>query len=360
MSARKRLTPALALLFLAPATGELFSGSSPPLEFFNPAILFLLCLMYGCGAILVREAVLRWKKGWLAMILLGAAYGIAEEGLAVKSFFDPGWVDIGYLGSYGRWMGINWIWTLELTAFHAVISISVPIILVTMLFWEKREESWVSERGLYLALGGFLFVIALCFFLLTPYRPPAAQYILAMALTVGLVLAAWKMPHPFPWGWLPALGGPGGLLPSVRWFTAFGVMWTVGLFFFSWIFTWLAPAPVTGFMMVLFFLLSGMLLVKRSGNGRTWDAPRQCALASGALGFFLFLAPIIEFGPGAWPNKNAGMTAAAAVMLAFLVWLNRRVAARRVPVVAAGPGAVPYPPPEGAALISPRNTPPRN
>jgi hypothetical protein len=340
MRIKDRLAPALVLLFLAPVTGELLSGSSPPLEFFNPFSLLLLCLMYGCGAILVLEAVFRWKKGWLSMLMLGAAYGITEEGLACKSFFDPGWMDIGVLGSYGRWLGVNWIWALELSAFHAVISISVPIILVTMLFYAKRTESWVSDRGLYYAWAGFLFIIAFCFFLITPYRPPAAQYILAAMVAVALVLGAWKMPHPFPWEGFPGLALGGNGLPSVRWFTIFGVLWTVGLIFFSWIFVWLAPAPVTGLLMIIFFLLSGFLLANRTGKGKRWDARRQCGLVSGALGFFLFLAPILEFAPGAWPSKNAGMIAVAVVMLAFLVWLNRRL--------------------ELAGAISPRNTPPPN
>jgi hypothetical protein len=159
-------------------------------------------------------------------------------------------------------------------------------------------------------------------------------------VAAALVLVAWKMPHPFPWESFPGFASNGNGSPTVRWFTVFGVLWTVGLFFFSWIFVWLAPAPVTGLLMILFFLLSGLLLVKRTGKGKQWDARRQCGLASGALGFFLLLAPILEFAGGAWPNKNAGMTVAAVVMLAFLGWLNGRS--------------------EVAGPISPRNTPPPN
>jgi hypothetical protein len=360
MSLREKISPALVLFFLAPATGELLSGSSPPLEFFNPIILLLLCLMYGCGVILVREAIFRWRKGWLSMLMLGAAYGIAEEALAVKSFFDPHWVDIGVLGSYGRWGGVNWIWSLELTAFHAVISISVPIILVTMLFYRKRTESWVSDRGVYYAWAGFLFIIAFCFLLLTPYKPPTAQYILAALVATALVYGAWRLPHPFPWEMF--LGGAGRQngTASVRWFSAFGLSWTFGLFFFSWIAVWLAPAIVTGLLMISFFLLSGLLLAKKSGQGRKWDEARQCGLASGALGFFLGLAPILELAPGRWPNNNSGMTAAAIAMLLFLVWLNRRVSNRYTSGVPMDRGASPAPPQDAARPISPRNMPPPN
>ena len=47
--------PVLVLLVLAPAVGELLSGSSPPLQFFNPVSFLLLVGLYGCGALLVRE-----------------------------------------------------------------------------------------------------------------------------------------------------------------------------------------------------------------------------------------------------------------------------------------------------------------
>ena len=85
----KRNVPIITLALLSPVIAELLSGSSPPLEFFNPFGFILLVGLYGCGVIIVRELSIRWKKGWGSILLLGAVYGIIEEGLAVKSFFDP-------------------------------------------------------------------------------------------------------------------------------------------------------------------------------------------------------------------------------------------------------------------------------
>ena len=135
---RQGFWPALTLFFLAPAIGELLSGSAPPAEFFNPFTLLLLAALYGSGAILVRELRLRWQQGWLAVFILGAAYGIIEEGWMVKSFFDPNWMDLGVLGSYGRWAGVNWVWTVGLTVYHAVFSIAIPILLVETAFPKTR------------------------------------------------------------------------------------------------------------------------------------------------------------------------------------------------------------------------------
>jgi hypothetical protein len=320
MALRDRLTPALALFFLAPAIGELLSGSSPPLEFFNPFSLFLLCLMYGGGALVVREAVFRWKQGWLSMLLLGAAYGIAEEGLACKSFFDPHWMDIGILGSYGRFAGVNWIWTIELTTFHAVFSIAASIILVTLLFPRKKGEAWLSTRGLLLAGAGFAFIIPFCYLYLTPYRPPAELIAAACMAIAGLVLLAWKLPRPFTW---EKLLGPARQEPAtVRWFVWFGLAWTSLLFFFSWIFVALSPsATLTGIAMLAFFAISGILLARKTVYGRGWSDLHRHGLVAGSLGFFMFLGIILELG------GVRGMSAVAAIFVLFLIWLRRRLMA---------------------------------
>ncbi|MFZ8850486.1 hypothetical protein [Fervidibacter sp.] len=60
---RRRISPAVVLFVLEPAVGELLSGSSPPVEFFNPFAFFLLAALYGGGAILVRELVFKWRMG---------------------------------------------------------------------------------------------------------------------------------------------------------------------------------------------------------------------------------------------------------------------------------------------------------
>ncbi|MCX6612510.1 MAG: hypothetical protein NTW74_16870, partial [Acidobacteria bacterium] len=120
--------PALCLLVLAPAAGELITSSAPPFVFFIPWVFMLFALLYGCGAILVREFAVRWQTGWTGVLLMGAAYGILEEALGAKSFFDPQWRALGPLGVHGRWLGVNWVWTLGLTFFHSVLCIGLSIL----------------------------------------------------------------------------------------------------------------------------------------------------------------------------------------------------------------------------------------
>ena len=64
MRTGKSRAPAWVLFFLAPVVGELLSTSAPPAEFFKPIIFLVLCILYGGGAIIVRELTIRWEKGW--------------------------------------------------------------------------------------------------------------------------------------------------------------------------------------------------------------------------------------------------------------------------------------------------------
>lgn len=80
---------ALFLFFFSPVIGELVSGNAPPLVFFGPAHFIFLSIIYGSSALLIRELIVRWGKGWPSLLALGFAYGIVNEGLAAKTFFDP-------------------------------------------------------------------------------------------------------------------------------------------------------------------------------------------------------------------------------------------------------------------------------
>ena len=69
-----RISPAWVLFFLAPAIGELLSGSAPPAEFFHPISFLVLSLLYGSGAVLARELKVRWKQGYVSLCLWGLKF----------------------------------------------------------------------------------------------------------------------------------------------------------------------------------------------------------------------------------------------------------------------------------------------
>ena len=141
-----RAHPIVLLLLLTPGIPEYLSTSSPLSSMilnpvFFPIQLALNLALYGPGVLLVREAVLRWKKGWATTILLGAVYAIFEEGFALRTMFTSSTGQpVGDLAVYGRWMGVNWVWSAGLLIVHIVFSISLPIMLFGLTFPDLSQE----------------------------------------------------------------------------------------------------------------------------------------------------------------------------------------------------------------------------
>src|SRR5439155_716372 len=175
-----------------------------------------LIWLYGAGVLVMRETAVRWKTGWPSILLLGAAYGIIEEGLAVKSFFDPAWMDLGTLGWYGRWLDVNWVWAVWLTIYHAVVSIAIPIFLMEWIWPRVRGQPLTSRRGYITAIALLAGATIFIDILLTPYRPSVWHLLGASAAVVFLVWAAkryagvrWSRP---PGLQRPSSRGTGGIL----------------------------------------------------------------------------------------------------------------------------------------------------
>jgi hypothetical protein len=309
-------SPALVLFLLSPIIGELLSGSSPPLQFFQPVSLAILLGLYGSGAVIIRELALRWGKGWPTILVLGFAYGIVEEGLLVKSFFSPYWMDLGILGSYGRWFGVNWVWAEGLTIYHAVFSISIPILLTSLMFRSKQRQSWVGGRVLTLLTLVVLLetVIGLVFF---PYTPPIPQYLLTVLLVIVLLWVARNLQ-------IPMKSPVNGSVSPVWKFALLGALGTLVFFviFYAVPYTGI-PAPLTMLLILGWTGPVAFILLRMSGNGRLWSDRHKLASASGALAFFIVLAPIHELNPG--PESMTGMTAVAIGFVVFLAWLSVRV-----------------------------------
>jgi hypothetical protein len=149
--------PVIFLILLTPGIPEYLSSSSPinAIVLSPPQFVFQLLAnagLYGTGALLIHDAAIRWKKGWAAILLLGAAYGILEEGVALSTLFDPNAAPVGALGSYGHWLGVNWVWAAGIVPFHAVFSISIPILLLGLAIPETRLKPLLSKRRTIAAL----------------------------------------------------------------------------------------------------------------------------------------------------------------------------------------------------------------
>jgi hypothetical protein len=303
--------PVLVLYLLAPICGELLSGSQPPLEFFRPLNLVFITAFYGSGALLVREITRRWQKGWPTLLILGAAYGIVEEGLAAKSFFDPSWMDLGPLGVYGRWLGVNWVWAALLTAFHAVFSLSIPILLTELVFPKRRNVPWLSRRGL--SFFAFLFVgmAVFLYLFITPYRVPIPHALLTLAVLAALIGWAWRNPV------VPAIPAAKHVGPPLR-FALFGFGATLALFALGGILPNTRVPPALTFVAMLGLGAGVYRAISRAARAEAWTERHALALAIGGLSFFLLLQPLLELDRSAAEDRS-GCTLVALVG-AGLLW----------------------------------------
>ena len=152
-----RRHPVVCLLLLSPGIPEYLSGSSPFSSLvLNPAMFAFQVIanlgLYGPGVLLVREAKVRWERGWGTVLLLGAAYGILEEGVALSTLFNPVAAPVGQLGAYGHWLGVNWIWLAGILPVHMIYSISIPILLLGLALPETNGRRFLGGRKLAIAV----------------------------------------------------------------------------------------------------------------------------------------------------------------------------------------------------------------
>ncbi|MCP8306217.1 MAG: hypothetical protein H3Z49_03815 [archaeon] len=325
---QSRIPPALVLLLLSPMIAELLSGSAPPLEFFNPIAFALLVSLYGSGAILMRELMVRWGKGYASLLLLGAAYGIIEEGLMVKSFFDPAWPDLGFLGIFGHWIGVNWVWAEMLTIYHAVFSITIPVLLVELAYPSLRKEHWVSNRTLGFFATLLVGVSFLGFFALTPYYPPVPHYTSAVLLVLLLIFLAWKVPPDY------GMHGSKQLYRPI-YFWAAGFLGTLAFFLIFWLLPFFLPFPVL-MMLSGALLVSGFARFLKGFDWRGYNNLHRFALASGGLSLFILLALLQEIDKTRIDNPQ-GMGIVGLIFLSglLLFWwrIRQRMRDRRTIMV---------------------------
>lgn len=310
----RRHRPAVLLVALSITFAELLTGSTPVLTLFlSPLALPFLVALYGSGVLFVRELSLRWRTGWAGVVLLGIAYGILEEGFATKTFFDP--KTVGALGSFGHFAGVNWVWASELAVFHAVFSIALPILLVSVVFPQTVGRPFLGERGRRWLPVALLLTATFMFFAFDHYFVALPLVLAGIAAILGFVLAAeWLGPR------ISSLATR--VRPRPAW-----VAWASGGLF-VWLFfanDWIGPTvlPVPSVLIVLEILLILATGVFALGAVKGPDQPRRIILlAAGLLSFLLVLATIEEF-IGDW-----GAAVPVALVIVFLVLLHRNVRLR--------------------------------
>jgi hypothetical protein len=308
----------VTLLLIAACLAEFLTGSTPiPLIVTNPLGMIFNLGLYGGGALLIREATLRWRKRWGTVLLLGGAYAVGEEGFAAKTMINPMSPIIGNQ-LYTHWAGVNWVPLFDLTVFHAAFSIAVPLILVELLFPETKGHRLVGNRGI--TITGVMYgltVFVLTFFLGDPYVPSLGVDLFLVAYASAFLAAAYLVPRSF----LQAKGERPDRRERNFFLLGFGFMG--GFFLIS---GNLAPgggfvahllsSPVTAVLIVPLAGITAWYLVRHAGRSEN-DLVKVDFLL-GMMLLFLPIDIILEF------SGDAGVLFFTALVIGILIWLRQR------------------------------------
>ena len=285
--------PGLGLYILSPVVAELVLGSSPPLTFLFFGWIDLL--MYGGGAVIIRELVRRWGKGWPSILALGVAYGIAEEGLAIRSFFNPNWGGAVGLAGYGYVGGINWFWATEMAVYHSVVSITLPILLVSVAYRSRRAQAWIPGGSLARVAIGFVASILVCWAIL-PYAIGGAALFGCVAAMAVCYVVARRLPARVSWpvGW-----GSSGARPAPKPTTVLRLSLAVTTLSFVLVFArgFGLPFGVASVLLVTIVLAMAAWLLRASA-GIGWSDRHSVAVPLGVMAFFVGFSPLVELTGG--------------------------------------------------------------
>ena len=322
----RRATPVIALLLLAPIIGEVLSGAT------RLSYLFVLVpqiMVWGCGALFIREVTRRWKGGILTFVLLGLALAVAEELVIQQTSLAPlPWLTTQI--HYGRVWDVNWIYFLYMLGYETVWIVLVPILVVELLYPSLRATPWLRARGLVIAgavfvIGSFiawyLWVVQarVQVFKAAEYHPPATALVIGLLIIAALAFAAYTLrrSRPAPAAAVnaphPAAVAAAAILLGLPWYVLITLVFVPTPSVPFWL--WMAAGIV--------WALGAYRLLVRWAHASGWSAMHDWALAFGAL--------LVNMGGGYlgsnyWPP----MDVYAKILLNSIAVICMLVLARRI------------------------------
>jgi hypothetical protein len=317
---RKRLhwkptTPAATLVLLSPLIGEVLNGATR-LSF----ILVYLpeVMVWGCGTLLIREVVHRWRGGWPSVTLLGLSLSVFVEVLVLQTSVAPlPWLQLASIPVHDRVWGVNWLWFAFMLGYETVWIVLVPILIVELIFPQQRREAWLRPGRL--AVTSVVFIVGSLglwalwtqtaipnAFHIPKYWPPPSTLLVGALLAVLLIVGAYAVRHksmghapdarsvPPPW----VVGLVSALLACAWWILI------------VWIFVPNPPAPFwVPLMLAPIWAVVAYFIIARWSAASSWNDRYRWTLAFAALVICMLMGYL---GSSLWP----------AIDLVFKIALN--------------------------------------
>ncbi|WP_375022124.1 hypothetical protein [Actinomadura sp. GTD37] len=308
----------IGLVLLSPVCAEYLIGYDQiigrPLELLGG--LLILAPLYGTVAVLIREAARRTGRGWPAIVLLSAAFGLVQAGLIDQSLFNPDFVDEpswdrDRLPTHIPALGVSAHYLLSFVAGHVIWSFGAPIAVIEACAPRYAGRPWLGRAGIATMVVLYGLGAAIIFHEHTrDFMASPAQLGTTAAIAVLLGIAAFVLPRR-------SARVPGRVPPP--WLVGCGavILWgTHQLASTSWV--WVALG-------VLALTLAAGCLLRYSGR-RGWNHRHVLAASGAALVVNSALAFAVEpLGETSYPVKYAVNTALLLGVLLLLALVDHNL-----------------------------------
>jgi drug/metabolite transporter (DMT)-like permease len=214
---------------------------------------------------------------------------------------------------YGHFAGVNWVWATELALFHSVWSITLPIVVVGLVFPGTIGVPFLrSARARWGVLAVFVATVGAMFVLFNrPETPGVGLLLAALVAMAALVVAARRAPSSLGalgFGRAPLDSGPSPLV--------LGALFVWGFFGLAWVGPRLVGIPAVVALAILGWCLLFGVHIARHRDRYAALLPRL-DFVFGALTFLLVLAAVL----GVFGDFGALPVVAAVVVV---TWRLRR------------------------------------
>lgn len=193
------------LLVLAPVCAEYLAAYDDSTGRPTRLLLGLLLYvpLYGCSALLIREAARRAGLGWPGILLLATAFGIFQAGVVDQSLFS---VDYRGLDTWSETFHATLIEPLGISASHAlgfvgghvIFTVCAPVALVEAVRPAGRLTPWLGRRWWVVAAVPYaaVSVLILVDHLKTQTSHASFDQVAAALLLVAILVAtAFTLPR---------------------------------------------------------------------------------------------------------------------------------------------------------------------
>jgi hypothetical protein len=325
----KPTTPAATLVLIAPLVGEVLNGATRLTSIF--AVLPEV-MVWGCGALVIREVVHRWRGGRPSVIFLGLSLSVIVEVLVLQTSVAPiPWLQMASIPFYDRIWGVNWLWFAFMLGYETVWIVLVPILTVELIFPGQRDAPWLRSRGLTIAAVVFTVGCSGLWVLWTQiaipaafhqpkYWPPRSTLLLGAAVAILLVMVGYAVrgrsersagaasSAPSPW-----IVGVTAAVLAVPWWILIVLIFVPQPSLPIWI--PLASAPI--------WAAAAYVIITRWSAASSWSDRHRWVLAFSAVSICMLMGYL---GSSLWPVIDLAFKIVVNVIaVAWMISLGRRV-----------------------------------